>query len=39
MTTLKDFLENWYSNRIIEKIKHAQKKYNFDMPNNSTHNN
>lgn len=39
MKSLKDFLEQWYSNRIIKKVKNNQKKYNFDMHNDSTHNN
>ena len=34
-----DELEKFYSNHVENRVKEDQKKYNFDMPNDSTHNN
>ena len=36
---LEDIIEDVYSNRVVKLVHKYQKKYGFDMENNSTHNN
>ncbi len=36
---IKNFLEKQYLNHIVKEVSKYQKKYGFDMDNDSTHNN